>query len=187
MKTTAGFITTCGALAVLALAPTAAFAETGWYLGGSVGSATVDANISDPDIPDDLNFDESDFAWKVFGGWVWDPWVIDLGVEAGYVDFGKPSTSLVEIDASALNLWGVAGFSIGPVGLFGKLGYIAWDADSSLLGTSISTSDDGSDVGYGIGAKFELWSLQFRAEYEIYDIEDTDDVSMFSLGVAWIF
>jgi hypothetical protein len=187
MKTLTGVITTLGAIGFLALGPAAAFAETGFYAGGSVGGATVDANISDPDLPDNINFNEDDFAWKVFGGFQWDPWFIDLGVEVGYVDFGKPSSSLVEIDASGWNIWGVGAFDLGPVGIFGKLGYIAWDADASLRDTPFTSSDDGSDIGYGIGAKFELWSLQFRAEYEIYDIEDTDDVSMYSVGVAWIF
>ncbi|MEJ2603943.1 MAG: outer membrane beta-barrel protein [Gammaproteobacteria bacterium] len=167
-----------------------AMADGGWYVGGSVGRAALELDVGDQSGV--FAFDESDTAWKIFGGYVLDLPLIDLGVEGGYVDFGTPSASIsavdVEFDPTGWNLWGVAGFDLGPVGVFGKIGYVAWDVEGETSGAvRESFSDDGTDIAYGVGAKFMLWSLEFRAEYETYDIEDTESVDMFSVGAVWVF
>jgi len=74
---------------------------------------------------------------------------------------------------------------IGPVDLFARVGAIDWDADVSAEG--IDLSEGGTDLTYGIGAQFRVWSLGIRAEYEVFDIEDADTVDMISLGVTWTF
>jgi len=38
-----------------------------------------------------------------------------------------------------------------------------------------------------VGVKFSLASVEIRGEYEIYDIEDSDDVAMLSVGLVWRF
>jgi len=35
--------------------------------------------------------------------------------------------------------------------------------------------------------KFGVGSLEVRGEYEIYDIEDSEDVAMLSVGLVWRF
>jgi hypothetical protein len=174
-------------LLALCLAPAAAMADSGFYLGGSAGMATVDIDVGSSE--DDFGFDEDDFAWKLFGGYVWDLPLIDLGVEAGYVDFGEPSRSTeagnIEADGSGVNLWGVAGIDVGPVGLFGKLGAIAWDFDGVAFDDPFS--EDGTDPAYGIGAKFMLWSLEARIEYEYFDVDGADRVDLLSAGLVWVF
>ena len=50
-----------------------------------------------------------------------------------------------------------------------------------------SMSDDGSDPAYGVGAAIELGGLQLRAEYEMFDISDVDDLYMLSAGIAFSF
>jgi hypothetical protein len=163
--------------------------ETGFYLGGSVGTAAIDVTIDDG-IPGAPAFDEDDFAWKAILGYNFGltP-VFDLGIEGGYVDLGAPSGdvagSAVELDPNGWNVFGVVGFDIGPVGVFGKVGYIYWDVEATV--DDISFSDDGSDLGYGAGLRFNLGSLEIRGEYELYDIEDTDDVSMWSAGLVYHF
>lgn len=164
-------------------------ADSGWYLGGSVGTAAVDVVVED-NIPNAPAFDEDDFAWKAILGYNFGitP-VFDLGIEGGYVDLGAPSGDVegtaVELDPNGWNVFGVVGFDIGPVGVFGKVGYIYWDVEATVDG--ISFSDDGSDIGYGAGVRFNLGALEIRGEYELYDIEDTDDVSMWSAGLVYYF
>ena len=51
----------------------------------------------------------------------------------------------------------------------------------------MSASDDGTDLTYGVGAQFRVWSLSIRGEYESFDISDADTVDMFSIGVTWTF
>ncbi len=178
----------CGVLIVAPLSFAQA-GETGWYLGGSVGSAAIEAEITDdPDVPP---FDEDDFAWKAFVGYNFGitP-VFDLGIEGGYVYLGSPSADIegetLKLELTGIDLFGVIGFDIGPVGLFGKVGYVSWDVEGVVDGTTV-LSDDGSDVAYGLGLRFNLASVEIRGEYELFDIEDADNVAMYSLGLAYHF
>ena len=105
------------------------------------------------------------------------------------MNFGNPSGTVqdipVGIEVTGFDLFGVIGFDIGPVGVFGKVGYLYWDADA--LVADLSESFDGSDIAYGAGLRFNLGSLEIRGEYELFDIEDAEDVSMWSLGLAYHF
>ena len=148
-----------------------------------------------------MRFDEDDTAWKIFGGYKFDllP-VFDLGVEGGYVNLGGPSLDVMVpgvdasfgVDTTVFDIFGVANFDIGPVGIFGKVGYAFWDAELTLTdrldpANNDSASEDGSDIAYGVGASLGLGSLEVRAEYEIFDIEDADDVAMWSIGLVYFF
>lgn len=173
------------AAALLATATTA-HADSGFYVGGSVGTAAVEAK----DVDSDIDFDEDDFAWKAFGGYNFDAFVIDLAIEGGYVDFGSPSDTVlgsdVALDITGWDVFGLAGVELGPVGLFAKAGLISWDADASIDGVNVG-SDSGTDPAYGVGVRFSLGSAEIRAEYEYFDVDDTDDVSLLSAGIAWTF
>jgi hypothetical protein len=176
------------ALAALGLSP-AAYADSGFFLGANVGNATVSADIPDPGFGPDINFDEGDFAWKVYGGFAFDLPVIDFGVELGYFDLGGPTMDVagenLEIGVSGISAFALAGVNLGPVGVFLKAGMASWDADLSLAG--ISASEDGSDPAYGFGLRFMLGSVEIRGEYEVIDVDNTDDVYMASAGLVWRF
>ena len=181
--------------AALAFAPLTAAADSGFYVGGSVGGATIEVDFGDTGIPDfPTEIDEDDTAYKLFAGYKFDLPGIDLGIEGGYVDFGKPDFGVevadvavdVELDPTGFNLWGIAGIEAGPIDLFAKLGYIFWDLEASVPSTPVDLSGDGADIGYGLGVGFGLGPLQLRGEYEIYDIDDAD-LSMVSLGIAYQF
>ena len=167
------FIFLTGAL-LSAPATTFAGADSGLYIGGGVGDATIDAG----------NFDESDSSYKVFGGYNFGviP-LIDLAIEASYVDFGSPSSSTDKVEITAVNAFGLAGLSFGPFGVFAKAGMIDWDVDVS--GNAVS-SDSGTDPAYGVGARFALGSFAVRAEYELYDV-DQADVEMLSVSAVLTF
>lgn len=158
------------------------------YLGASVGQAGVELDAGDPVQP--LVFDEEDFAWKAYGGFSFDLAELDLGIEAGYVDLGGPSAdvlgSQVEVDADGFDAFAVLGVDLGPLGVFAKAGMIAWDASVTVDGFDAG-SDDGTDPAYGIGARIGLGSLDLRVEYEMFDIEDADDITLLSAGLVWRF
>lgn len=162
-------------------------AESGFYAGGSVGQAAYEIGVVDQ--VQTFAFDEDDFAWKVYGGFNLGLVLVDLAVEAGYVDLGGPSGNIlgsqIEVDADGIDAFGVLGYDLGPLGVFAKLGMISWDAEATIDG--LSARDDGTDLAYGFGAKFGLASLDIRAEYEIFDLDDSDDVSMISVGIVWSF
>ncbi len=150
-------------------------AESGLYIGVGVGDASVK----------DSNFDASDSAYKVFGGYnIGFIPLVDFAVEASYVDFGKPSTSAGSIDVSGYNAFGLAGLSFGPFGIFAKAGMLSWDSDATF-GAS-STSESGSDPAYGLGARLAIGSFSVRAEYEVYDLDGVD-LDMVSVSGVYTF
>ena len=157
------------------------------YIGGSVGQAGVELDL--PAVQP-LAFDEDDFAWKAFLGYEWNLPLLSLGIEGGYVDFGAPSGdilgTIVEVDTDGLSAFGTLGVNLGPLGVFAKYGVVSWDASLSVDGVNAG-SDDGSDPAYGLGARIGIGPVDLRAEYEIFDIEDTDDITMLSVGVTFSF
>lgn len=167
-----------------------AMADSGFYVGGSVGNTTLQVDFQDPIGGGPLTFDESDFSWKIFGGYTFDLPVINLGVEAGYRDLGGPSATLAAdvygIDVTSWDAFGVAGFDLGPVNVFGKLGFVSWDADLTVAGFDAG-SDDGTDTAYGVGASINLGSFAIRAEYEMFDVSDVEDLYMLSAGFVYTF
>ena len=177
------------ALAAALLLSGPAMADSGFYLGGSIGNTALEVNFDDGQggfIP----FDESDFSWKLYGGYNFDLPVINLGVEGGYRSLGGPSATFASqtfgIDITAWDVFGVAGFNLGPVVVFGKLGMVSWDAELSVSGFDVGSEDD-QDTAYGVGASFNLGSFQLRAEYEMFDVSDVEDLYMLSAGFVYTF
>lgn len=184
MNSKASLWATSAILGVTMMAPAVAAADSGFYLGGSVGNAGVDVEI-DPQLP---KFDETDTAYKLFAGYNWQLTALSLGIEGAYNNFGKPSADIegvsLAVEPTGFTVFGVAAIGLGPVDLFGKVGYLMWDADAIADG-DIST-DDGSDVGYGVGLRFNVGSLEIRGEYELFEVDEAD-LSMVSVGVAYRF
>jgi hypothetical protein len=175
---------------LIGLAPlTVAQADSGFYVGGSIGSASIDVSVPDSDIGA-FDFDESDTGYKVFLGYNIDLAVFDLAIEGGYVDLGAPSGNVlgmpVGLDITGLDAFLLAGFELGPIGIFGKAGVITWDVDAKIDRMNAG-GDDGTDPAYGVGLRFSIASFEIRAEYEIFDLESTKDVHMASIGFAVTF
>ena len=184
MNKTAVFLVTI--LIGLSLSEPALAKKYGFFIGGSAGSGTVQAEGTLPG-GGDFDFDESNFAWKIFGGYTLGSW---LGIEGGYVDFGSGDGAVDSMgttgkgDVTGLDLFGVVGLPIGPVRIFGKLGGIYWDSEVKFSdGTKLS--DDGFDVGGGVGLELSLFAIAIRAEVEYFDA--VDDIYMASLGATWTF
>ena len=168
-----------GLAATLALTTLPAVAaDNGIYLGASVGQSSLQI--------DDFSYDASATGYKVIAGWRFLDW---LAVEGNYVDFGSGDDSVsgtkIETEADGISLSAVGFLPVGPVDLFARVGAVDWSAALSSPGIG-SGGDDGTDLTYGIGAQFRVWSLSIRAEYEMFDISDAD-LDMISVGVTWTF
>ena len=116
---------------------------------------------------------------------------VDVGLELAYIDFGAGEDNLgpatTKVDATAITGFGTVGVDFGLFGFFGKLGYASWDLKASAQGLG-SASVDGTDLAYGIGMRLNFSSLEVRAEYELFDIDDApDDIDLLSIGVVWRF
>lgn len=171
-------------VAVLLVSGTAwAGGDSGLYLGASAGSAGID--VSDGSF----KYDDSDTAYKVFGGYNFGliP-LINLAIEGSYVDFGTAegivAGSQAKTSITGWDLFGLVGVNMGPLSLFGKVGTIRWDGESSYQGGS--GSDSGTDPAYGVGLQLQIASIAIRAEYELFTI-DKVDIGFASAGVSYTF
>ena len=175
---------TLSALLLSGLFISHADAAGGLYIGAGVGNTTI------KDSTGGGNFDSSDTSYKAFVGYRFNliP-IIDLAVEGGYTDFGKPSQDfagqkvdfkLHGADAAALLI-----FPLGPLDLYGKAGMLSWSADTSVGGTT--SSKTGTDPFYGVGVGFFIWKIGIRAEAEQYKIKDIDRVQMYSVNALFQF
>ena len=158
--------------------------DNGIYLGGSVGQAGV--SIEESFEGQDFDYDADSTAFKAIVGWRFLDW---LAVEGNYIDLGSGDDTIegvkFETDVSGVSLSAVGFLPVGPVDLFARVGAVNWDADLSALGETFS--DDGTDLTYGVGAQFRVWSLSIRAEYEQFDVDAADTVDLISVGVTWTF
>jgi len=158
-----------------------AYAASGLYLGAGLGHSSVKTDTSAGTL------DATDTAYKAFVGYRFNmiP-IIDLAVEAGYTDFGKPSQTFnnqnVEFKLHGPNAAGLLIFPLGPFDLYGKVGMLHWTAD-----VSGGSSTNGTDPYYGLGAAFYFWKIGVRAEAEQYKIKDTDRVLMYSVSALFQF
>ncbi len=160
--------------------------ESGFSLGGSVGSAKIDYS----ERTEAIEFDDSDSAYKVFAGYNLGmvPF-LNLAIEGSYMDLGSQegeilNTSGNKIETDGWAAYGLGGFDLGPVGLFAKVGYFAWDSDfKTILGDE---SNSGTDPAFGLGAKFQLGSFAVRAEYEMFDLDGVD-IDFASVGASYTF
>lgn len=172
------------AIAVTALLLTsgiAAAADNGIYIGASVGQANLE--IEDLGGLTGEDFKGDDTGYKFIVGIRPLDW---LAVEASYVNFGEASDTVagipLEAEGDGISAFAVGFLPIGPIDLFAKGGLVSWD--SKISG---SFDDDGADLAYGAGVQFRVWSISVRAEYEIFDVDDIDDLSMVSIGATFTF
>jgi opacity protein-like surface antigen len=186
----------CFPINVFAVAATAlplsttvlAGSDSGFYLGGSLGQATIKAKNQTPG-GEDFDFNEDDSGYKIFAGYNFGlvP-LVDLAVEGAYVDFGNPNTALasdarIEYDLAGWDIFGLAALTFGPFSAFGKAGVIAWDSD--VLIDDVKSSNSGSDPAYGLGVKLQFGSLAARAEIEYFDINEVNDAYLASIGLSY--
>lgn len=173
-----------------------AAARTGFYVGGTVGSVSVDTDFDDFN----LDFDDEDTAWSAFAG----VQATEMfGIEASYNDLGSFSDSRefdltqtnVDAELTGYDVMGVVKLPLGPLKLFGKAGVVFWDAEATAEvfpplgpGFSVREDDDGNDLAFGGGLEFTLTpSFSLRGEVEYFDIEDTEEVWFASAGLTYRF
>ena len=166
----------------VALSVSAAHAG-GVYVGAGAGTATIKDSAGNPG---GTRFNESDAAFKVFGGYRFDllP-IVSLSGEVGYRNLGKPNTAAAQYKVDGFDYGALAGVGLGPVELFARVGGMRYNLDKSIGGTK--TSFDGSAPVYGIGARFSLFGIGVRAEYEKIDIKKLDNAQMISVSAFYQF
>ncbi len=155
-------------------------AEAGIYVGAGVGYYRIN---DDDFLDEDDRLKDNRGAYRVYAGF-------EAGrvfaIEGAYTDFAKTSDGLASMELSGLSAAVLINIPLLPtIAPYGKLGMMSWDRKRSF--GSLSSSDDGSDVFYGLGARFALsYNLDLRLEYERYAIDDMD-LDMASINLQYRF
>ncbi len=184
--------------ALLAALPTPAAAEFGLYAVGKKGTTSPDADLGE--------------SLRLLGGGEDDSWGLGLGLRLGkflalqaeYQDFGSvPVVSGTCADPEVLCITLAAPANLDSTAIsvtvlphlqfykrlyvYGKLGFVSWDSDVSLVGDAgerFLQSFDGEDIVYGAGVRVIVLG-PFGAFVEYERIADAFDST--SLGVTFGF
>jgi OOP family OmpA-OmpF porin len=187
-------------MAAASCASATALAQDGRaYLGFALGQSQADL-----DCTGTTSCEDSDTAWKVFGGYAFNR---HFALEAGYANLGEASASVpafggipaadVAIETTAFELVGVGLLPLAErFSVYGKLGLYRADTEVRVsfagLG-SVSRSDDNTDLTFGLGLRYDVTpSLGVRAEWQRYSDVSADafgesDLDLVSIGVLWRF
>ena len=182
-----------GALAVALAVAGPVSAKNGFYLGASLGQASL--KIDDLELElEAFDYKDDTTSYKIIAGY---RFMGFLAVEGSFVDFGnfkdgtqgegEPvslETKLKGFDAFAMGM-----LPLGIADLFVKVGVVSWDADITRAIGEITSfgSDSGTDMVYGLGAQVRFKGLAVRGEVEYFDIAEADSVYLISLGATFTF
>jgi Outer membrane protein beta-barrel domain len=165
-------------LAALALmtSTAASAADTGFYLGGSLGAAQENFDAST------FNARGTNTGYKFALGFR--PLDV-LAAEVDYTNFGRSYGGINYANTDAEGLFALAFLPIPVVDVYGKVGIAEWRtvAQSPFL----AFHRTGADAAYGIGAGTSWGSLGARVEYERYDVSHANDMALASIGLTWVF
>jgi OOP family OmpA-OmpF porin len=169
-------IAVASAFALAAVAPQAAAADNGFYLGAGLTKSEFDADELGSDSLDDSSF-------KVIAGFRPLDW---LAVEANYIDIGSEDDGTFSLDARAITVSGLFIAEVGLIDLYARLGMANWKLDASISGVG-SASDDGWEPTYGVGVGAHFGSVGVRAEYEQFKLGDDYDADVNTVSLSFTY
>jgi hypothetical protein len=151
-------------------------ADTGFYIGGSLGDSMQQFDADTFDVRSTTT------GYKFAAGWR--PLSV-LAAELDYTDFGRAYGGVNYADTDGVGLFALGFLPIPVVDLYGKLGVVDWrtNAQSPFYGFHRT----GTDVGYGFGAGTSWGSIGARIEYERYEVQHATDMGLASVGLIWTF
>jgi OOP family OmpA-OmpF porin len=174
------------ATTILALSPLTAIADGGFYVGGSLGSASLTEDFSG------FAVDTDSTSFRLTAGWQFNDY---FSLEGGYHNFGdfdqtfdvSGTPTEVSLTADGFTLGGTGSIPLGEkFALFGRAGAFFWDGDADINNVSQATPED-TNLYYGAGGKFALSDhFSLVGDWTRYELEDVES-DVISLGFAYRF
>jgi OOP family OmpA-OmpF porin len=174
------------ATTILALAPLSATADSGFYLGGSIGSSSLSDDF------DGFDVDADSISFRLTAGWQFNDF---FSLEGGYHNFGEFEQSFdvagepvdVRLKADGFTLGATGSYPLGQkFALFGRAGAFFWDGDADINNVSQARPED-TNLYYGGGAKFAISDrFSLLGDWTRYELEDTES-DVISLGFMFGF
>lgn len=149
-----------------------------YYVGGTIGQSEASSFCNG-----DSGCEDSDSAWKVFGGYqIRD----NISIEGAYLNLGDIRKNGQSSDISAFAAYGVGTLPITErFDAFAKIGGSYWKSENT------DGDRNGFGLAYGLGAKMSLnETTKLRAEWEsIPNVQtssnEDNDINMLSIGVEF--
>ncbi len=160
------------------------------YIGGSLGSTKLDVSSEEQTLRESEGgaFNDTDTGFKLFVGFRFHE---NFAAEVFYADLGKLLLEISDLRYTS-STYGVSVLGILPVAehyeLFGKVGFHETDTvgDSEIF-TAFNEVGTRNGPLFGIGAAYNINPVSIRAEYELYELDAGEDISMMSVGIAYNF
>lgn len=161
-------------LCLVLLPPRVLLADNEVYGGVGLGYSTVEINVPIG------KFEGASILTKLTVGGRFTDY---FAVEAGYVWFGEVDDNVRSdptlpaanrsVDTTGYDLFLLGSWPLDPELLvFGKLGFIGWDADFKDANAALSEDQDGTDLAWGLGLDFRgTEHLRVRVEGEFFDMD----------------
>jgi len=203
---------TLGIVALAAASPIAVAADSGGYVGISVGPSRshfdelkMTQQLAPGFATTSIAEDDSDIGFKAFGGYQFNRY---FAVEGGYFELGKFGFTSTTIPAGTLtNTMKVKGLNLDAVGILpitekwsalARIGIQHARTKDVFTGTgavvvaSPSAKESDTNYKFGVGVQYDFSeSLGMRAEAERYRISDgiggKGKIDLFSLGLIYRF
>lgn len=156
------------------------------YVGANIGGA----NWSNDCGNNIFNCDDNAVGWKIYTGGLISRMV---GLELGYVNFGRPEIGGGKWKAHGVNASVVANLPIEPVNLFARFGTTyGWTRTEAQPGSGLRTGkDDGFGLAYGLGVGYDLTPrMQVTAEWDrntFRFVNGNEDLDLYSIGLRYRF
>lgn len=148
----------------------------GYYVGGAIGQSEASTYCNG-----ESGCEDSDTAWKVFGGY---KLMEKVSIEGAYLNLGDIRKNGENSDVSAFGAYGVGTLPVTEkFDAFAKIGGVYWKSENT------DGNEKGFGLSYGVGAKMTLnETTKLRAEWEkITDVETSSneetDINVLSIGV----
>lgn len=166
------------------------------YIGGNIGQSS-----SDITCPTGVSCDDSDTAWKIYGGMEINEYI---SMEVGYADLGEVKYSGAKTGTRETNgmLVDVVGtYAINPSFILsarGGMNFLNTEVNGTIAGTpTLNTGDTDVVWSFGVGGQYNLTpSVGLRLDWErFFEAGSSDynggtgeaDIDMLSAGVVYKF
>lgn len=170
---------------LLVAGPISAFAGD-FYLGASIGNATLDEDF------DGLVVNDNSTAFRIIAGWRFNDY---FTVEGGYHDFGDFEQTFDDGSGPMTATLSADGFILGATGripvserfaVTGRAGMFFWNGSAEVNNVSQATPED-SNLYLGVGVSFDVGErLQLTADWTRYELESATS-GVFSVGLQYRF
>lgn len=160
-------------LSLLMAASSAMAATPGHYAGVSLGQT----ELTNPEQIETLVVDKTDTSYKLYMGYQLSE---NFALESFYTDLGDMKLANdKELGADAFGFSVVASYPVNAaIDVYGKLGMSSWQTDDA--------TEDGKDAVYGVGTSFTEGDITLKAEYERFQLNDTE-IDSTSVSIQYNF